>query len=179
MRFPSYAGYTTESNKRTNKTHRHTQQNGGHQRGRGAGQTKRVEGSNTWWRSGLDFGWRAHSAGYRCRVLEVHMWILHNLINQCHPNRFNKKNRVNFMPGSFPPKKVPISKANRSRSSCKASACQVGICLETANYQHLCSAWKPFLQKTGSNFTLSQIVKQALRLGGHSGQRFTSKWHFG
>lgn len=45
--------------------------------------------------------------GCRCCVLEVCARILRNLINQHHPNKFNKKNRANFMPGSFPSKKSP------------------------------------------------------------------------
>lgn len=86
------------------------------------------------------------------------------------PINLIKRTELTFCQGLFHQKKVPISKANRSRGSCKASACQAGICLETANYQHLYSAWKPFLQKTGSNFTPSQIVKQRLGSEGTAGR---------
>lgn len=52
--------------------------------------------------------WAASTrGGCRCCVLEVRARILRNLINQHHPNKFNKKNRANFMPGSFPSKKSP------------------------------------------------------------------------
>ena len=37
----------------------------------------------------LDFGWWAHSAMYRWCVICLFIWNSYNVINQCHPNKFN------------------------------------------------------------------------------------------
>lgn len=81
----------------------------------------------------------------------VHESYVTSLTNTT-PINLIKRTELTLCQGLFHQKKVPISKANGSRSSCEANACQVGICLETANYQHLCSAWKPFLQKNRKQF---------------------------
>ena len=45
-------------------------------------------------------GWWTHNTIYRWCIIELYMfyrictWILHNFINQCHPNKFNKKRRM-------------------------------------------------------------------------------------
>ena len=44
----------------------------------------------------VGFGWAAHSAVYRWCIIELYTWNPYNLINQCHPNKFNfKKERLN------------------------------------------------------------------------------------
>ena len=37
----------------------------------------------------FDRSWWAHSATYRSSVVEMHTGSLYDLINQCHPNKFN------------------------------------------------------------------------------------------
>ena len=81
--FHSHVGYKTE-------THRHRQQCSGYQRDGAEGQqrVKRVRCGDGRW---FDLGWRARSAVYRWWIRETYTWSLHDLINQFHSGKFNKK----------------------------------------------------------------------------------------
>ena len=40
-----------------------------------------------------DFRWGAHHTGYRCCVVELSTRNLYNVANQCHPNKFNTREK--------------------------------------------------------------------------------------
>ena len=39
-------------------------------------------------------GWWTHNTVYRWCIIELYPWNLYNFINQCHPNKFNKKEKM-------------------------------------------------------------------------------------
>ena len=42
----------------------------------------------------LDLGWWTHSTVHRWCVVELCTWSLYNFVCQCHPNKFNKKEKI-------------------------------------------------------------------------------------
>ena len=41
-----------------------------------------------------DLGWRTHNTVYRWWVVELCTWNLCHFVNQCHPDKFNKKEKI-------------------------------------------------------------------------------------
>ena len=60
---------------------------------RGEGKVEEVMGDKWWWKENW-LGWWAHNTVYRWSVIELCIWNLYNFINQYHPNKFNKKEKM-------------------------------------------------------------------------------------
>ena len=56
-------------------------------RGKGVGGAVKGRGGQTYGR--FDFGCCTHNTLYRQYIIELYIQNLHNLINQCHTNKFN------------------------------------------------------------------------------------------